>query len=579
MTCDPHTPSMNPKPVIQFSNFSFRYAAQKYPTLKKINLTIYEGEKVLIIGPSGSGKSTLGYCINGLIPHSYPGTIEGELTVQGMDPSRTPIHELSKSIGTVLQDTDGQFVGLSVAEDIAFALENDCVPVDALKRRAREAAEVVGLERVIQNSPQEISGGQKQRTALAGILVDDVDMLLFDEPLAYLDPATGKKAMELIDEVYQDAAKTVIIIEHRIEDVLHRAIDRVILIHEGEIIADLGTHEIVSTDLFAQYGIREPLYVTLLKYAGVEVTPEIQPGYINTIDLLSHKDQILDWYRRTTPLVKPLKEQEAIRVSDLSFAYSTKTVLRDIDFTIRKGEMLAIVGRNGAGKSTLAMLICGFETGHEGAIQLSSEDAAGKSIAERAAIVGYVMQNPNHMFTEHIVFEEVALGLRLRNVPEEEIQRRVEKTMRICGIERFAQWPINALSYGQKKRVTIAAILVLEPEIIILDEPTAGQDYRHYTDIMEFLTGLNRDLGITIILITHDMHLMMEYTKRSIVLSEGELIADTDSSDVLTNVDIVERGSLKETSLYHIAQMIGIDHPKSLVDAFVSHEKRVRVES
>ena len=567
---------MTRKPVIQFSNFSFRYSAQKYPTLKNIDLTIYEGEKVLIIGPSGSGKSTLGYCINGLIPHSYPGTVEGGLTIQGMDPSQTPIHQLSKSIGTVLQDTDGQFVGLSVAEDIAFALENDCMPTEELKHRAKQAAEIVGLERVLMNSPQEISGGQKQRTALAGILVDDVDILLFDEPLAYLDPATGKKAMELIDEVYENSGNTVIIIEHRIEDVLHRNIDRIILIHEGEIIADMETHEIISTDLFAKYGIREPLYVTLLKYAGVEITPDLQPGYINTIDLSSHKDQILNWYRGTEPSVQTLSDQDAINIVDLSFAYTTKTVLNKIDLSIKKGEMLAIVGRNGAGKSTLAMLICGFETDHQGEIYFSSRNAVEKSIAERAAIVGYVMQNPNHMFTEHIVFEEVALGLRLRNVPEDEISHRVEKTMRICGIERFSKWPINALSYGQKKRVTIAAILVLEPEIIILDEPTAGQDYRHYTEIMEFLKELNRDLGITIILITHDMHLMMEYTKRSIVLSEGELIADTDSSDVLTNIDIVEKGSLKETSIYHIAQIIGIENPKNLVDVFVSHEQRER---
>jgi energy-coupling factor transport system ATP-binding protein len=464
-------------------------------------------------------------------------------------------------------------VGLSVAEDIAFALENDCIPTEELKYRAQEAAEIVGLERVLMNSPQEVSGGQKQRTALAGILVDEVDMLLFDEPLAYLDPATGKKAMELIDDVYQNSGNTIIIIEHRIEDVLHRHIDRIILIHEGEIIADMGTHEIISTDLFAQYGIREPLYVTLLKYAGVEVTPDLEPGYINTIDLVSHKDQILDWYRSTDPAILTLPEQAVLRVDDLSFAYTTKNVLNDIDLEIKKGEMLAIVGRNGAGKSTLAMLICGFESDHQGEIYFSKQNAAEKSIAERAAIVGYVMQNPNHMFTEHIVFEEVALGLRLREVPEDEIQRRVEKTMKICGIERFAKWPINALSYGQKKRVTIASILVLEPDIIILDEPTAGQDYRHYTEIMEFLKGLNRDLGITIILITHDMHLMMEYTKRSIVLSEGDLIADTDSSAVLTNVDIVEKGSLKETSIYHIAQIVGIKNPKDLVDAFVSYEK------
>ncbi|MEN8240529.1 MAG: ABC transporter ATP-binding protein [Chloroflexota bacterium] len=570
---------MNKKPVIQFSDFTFRYAAQKHPTLKNINLTIYQGEKVLIIGPSGSGKSTLGNCINGLIPNSYKGTLEGEVMIKGMIPSQESFHKLSKSIGTVLQDTDGQFVGLSVAEDIAFALENDCVPTDELKSRAKEAAEVVGLDHVLKNSPQEVSGGQKQRTSLAGILIDQVDILLFDEPLANLDPATGKNAMELIDRVHKDSGKTVVIIEHRIEDVLHRDVDRIILIDEGEIIADMGPHEMIASDLFARYGIREPLYVTLLKYAGVTITPEMQPGYITTIDLASHKDEVLDWYCNATPAAHIIREQDVIRIADLSFAYTTKTVLDEIDFTIKKGEMLAIVGRNGAGKSTLSMLVCGFESGYQGEIYLTGENAIDKSITERAAIVGYVMQNPNHMITEHLIFDEVALGLRLRNIPEDEIQRRVEKTMEICGIDRFAKWPINALSYGQKKRVTIASILVLEPEIIILDEPTAGQDYRHYTEIMEFLKTLNRDIGITIILITHDMHLMMEYTKRSIVLSEGELVADTDSSDVLTNVDIVEKGSLKETSIYHVAQSIGIDNPKNLVDVFVSHEQRERGQS
>ena len=567
---------MGQRPIIEFRDYSFKYFAQSRPTLKNINLRINEGEKVLIIGPSGSGKSTLGNCLNGLIPHSYKGKVEGTLSVAGRDPAAVKIAELSKHIGTVLQDTDGQFVGLSVAEDIVFALENDLVPTPELRRRAEEVAEMVGLEKVLRNSPQEVSGGQKQRTSLGGVLIDDVDILLFDEPLANLDPATGKRAIELIDEIYETTDKTVIIIEHRIEDVLHRRVDRIVLLHEGRIIADMPPHDIIASSLFAEYGIREPLYVTLLKYAGVEVTPEMRPSYIDTIDLESHREQILAWYERTeNPAAKPTAE-EVLAAADLSFAYTVRPVLEDISFRIGKGEMLAIVGRNGAGKSTLSKLICGFEKGHSGQIRFKGEDALELSIAERASSVGYVMQNPNHMITEHRIFDEIAMGLRLRHAENGEIENRVMKTMKICGLERFREWPISALSYGQKKRVTIASILVLEPEIIILDEPTAGQDYRHYTEIMEFLKELNRTLGITIILITHDMHLMMEYATRSIVLSDARLVADTDSSAVLTDTGIVEKGALKETSIYHIAAGVGIEDPKALVDRFISHEASMR---
>jgi len=567
---------MKQETAVEFKNFSFKYFAQSKPTLKNINLTINKGEKILVIGPSGSGKSTLGNCINGLIPHSYKGQIEGSLLVAGKNPAKVEIAELSKSIGTVLQDTDGQFVGLSVVEDLVFALENDLVPTEELKRRALEVAELVGLSHVLKNSPQEVSGGQKQRTSLGGVLVDDVDILLFDEPLANLDPATGKKAMELIGDIHRNTDKTVIIIEHRIEDVLHRDVDRIVLMHEGEIVADMDPHGIIASDLFVRYGIREPLYVTLLKYAGIKITPEMKPAYMSSIDIDSHRKSILDWYRAENPDLQEPEGSEALGIRDLSFAYTNRTILNNINFSIKKGEMLAIVGRNGAGKSTLSKLICGFEKGHSGEILFNGESAKDRSIAERATVVGYVMQNPNHMITEHRIFDEIALGLRLRGIGEEEIAVRVEKTMKICGLDRFMKWPISALSYGQKKRVTIASILILEPEILILDEPTAGQDYHHYTEIMEFLKELNRELGITIILITHDMHLMMEYTRRSIVLSEGELIADTDSSDVLTNVDIVEKGALKETSIFHIAQSIGIENPKSLVDRFISHEAALR---
>ena len=568
------------EPVIIFDNYSFKYFAQSKATLKGIDLEIRAGEKVLIVGSSGSGKSTLGYCLNGLIPSAYGGEIEGSLVVAGRDAGNLDIFELSKFIGTVMQDSDAQFVGLSVAEDIAFALENDCVSQDLMLARVAEVASRVGLASFLRHPPQELSGGQKQRTSLAGILVDDVDILLFDEPLANLDPQTGKYAIELIDQIHESGAeagsgkpKTTIIIEHRIEDVLHREVDRIILIDNGRIIADKEPHEIIASGLLSDYGLREPLYVTALKYAGVDVTSEMSPAYIWSMDFKSARTKFIDWYEGINREEYELGEDEVLSLRGLNFAYHEgRPVLTDVSFSVKAGEMLSIVGKNGAGKSTTAKLICGFEGHKDSEIFFDGIDAFNKSINERASFAGYVMQNPNQMITCSYVYDEVVSGLRLRKIPQKEINERLDRVLEICGLDRFKKWPIAALSYGQKKRVTIAAILILDPKIIILDEPTAGQDFRHYTDIMQFLSRINK-LGITIILITHDMHLMLEYTRRSIVFCEGRIIQDADPSAVLTNSEIIAAASLKETSLYHLANKMGIQDPKSLVDKFVNYER------
>lgn len=566
------------QPIVEFNDFSFKYYSQKNPTLKNINLTINQGEKILIIGPSGSGKSTLGNCLNGLIPFTYKGEIEGSLKVKNIETSKSNIFSLSKVIGTVLQDSDSQFIGLSVAEDIAFAMENDCVTNDEMKERVNEVAEMIGLDHLLNLAPHELSGGQKQRTALAGIMVDDVDILLFDEPLANLDPKTGKKAIEIIDDIHKKTKKTIVIIEHRIEDVLHRDVDRIILMGAGEIIADLNPHQILSSNLLLKHGIREPLYVTLLKYAGVHITEEMKPGYLTTLDFDLVKEEVISWYESTEKVHSDIADNVILDIKNVSFKYegNPKQVLDDITFTIKKNEMISIVGRNGAGKSTLSKLICGFETGFEGEILFNNDSIKNKSISDISKSIGYVMQNPNHMVTESMIYDEVALGLRLRNMDESQIEIKVDKVLEVCGLTRFKNWPISALSYGQKKRVTIASILILDPEIIILDEPTAGQDYYHYTEIMEFLKMLNQTHGITIIMITHDMHLMLEYTERSIVVSEGVLITDSTSSDVLTDIEVINKASLKETSLFHVAEKIGLKEPKSLVDRFIAHENEVR---
>ncbi len=561
--------------IIKFENFGFKYNAQTTKTLYDINLEIHRGEKILIAGPSGCGKSTLVHCINGLIPFSYKGEIEGSLTIDGADTRELSIFEISKHVGTVLQDSDAQFVGLTVAEDIAFALENDCIKEPDLHERVSRVARMVDIDRFLSHAPGDISGGQKQRVSLAGVMVDDVDVLLFDEPLANLDPATGKQAIELIDDIHRQTEATIIIVEHRLEDVLHRDVDRIILMSEGHIVADMTPDMLLSSSLLEEAGIREPLYITALKYAGVKITPDIKPAHIDSIELDSNAvSNVKEWYTSTSRSEGTVAVDNILEVRDVSFAYgeSNRLVLEDISLSVKRGEMVAIVGTNGAGKSTFAKILCGFEHQKEGSITLNGSDLTCKSIKERAEHIGYVMQDPNQMISKVMIMDEVALGLRTRGVDEEEIARRVEATLKVCGLWKMRNWPISALSYGQKKRVTIASILVLDPELIILDEPTAGQDYRHYTEIMEFLSDINR-MGITVVMITHDMHLMLEYADRSIVFAHGNVIADDNCAAILTNESIITEANLKETSLYSLAIKCGIDDPTSFVQHFIDYER------
>ena len=565
------------KPIISFRNFSFQYRAQKRPTLTDIDLDIYPGERVLIAGPSGSGKSTLAGCINGLNPFSNPGACTGTLTVDGVDAPHSSIFELSAHVGTVLQDPDGQFIGLTVGEDIAFALENSCTPQDEMHAITRHAAELVGIENHLGYAPHELSGGQKQRVSLAGVMVDQVRILLFDEPLANLDPATGKQAIELIDEIQKKTDTTVLIIEHRLEDVLWRNVDRIVLVNDGTILADLRPDELLSGSLLAENGIREPLYVTALRYAGVEITPDKHPAHVDSLVLDDTDTQKLrDWFTaRPRPAAQPEREP-LLEVKGLSFGYQKgQQTLRDVSFSIGKGEMVSIVGRNGAGKSTLSKLICGFETPDAGEIFLNGKPLAEENIRRRAQHIGYVMQNPNQMISKTMIYEEVALGLQRSGLTEEQIREKVEATLRVCGLYPFRNWPISALSFGQKKRVTIASVLVLDPELILLDEPTAGQDFRHYTDIMEFLRGLNAR-GVTVVMITHDMHLMLEYTRRALVFCDGRLIADRTAAAVLCDPALVEQAALKETSLYTLANRCGIAPAQEFVERFIEQDREVR---
>ena len=567
---------MERKAIIEFKNFTAHYTVQSKATLNNINLTIYEGEKVLIAGPSGSGKSTLANCINGLIPFSSDVEISGSLKIMGKETKDLSVFEISKMVGTVLQDPDSQFIGLTVAEDIAFKLENNCTSQEEMKKKVKDVSKIVDIENSLDVAPYSLSGGQKQRVTLAGTIVDDVDILLFDEPLASLDPAAGKASIELIDKIQKEENKTVIIIEHRLEEVLSCDVDRIILMNEGEIIADTTPNEILASNKLKECGIREPLYLTALKYSGYELSPEMKLEHVNKLKLDDDGEKLKEWYKGLKANSSIKENDTLLEFKNLYFSYDKKRdILKDINFKVNRGEIVSIVGKNGAGKSTISKLICGFFKQSKGDIIFDGESLEGKTIKERGEEIGVVLQNPNQMISKTMIFDEVALGLRVRGISEEEVKERVIETLKICGLYPYRNWPISALSFGQKKRVTIASILVLNPKVIILDEPTAGQDYRHYNEIMEFLLKLNKK-GVTIILITHDMHLMLEYTDKAIVISNGEKIADTTSAEILTDKEVIEKASLKETSLYDLALKFEIENPKDFVCKFIDFDREER---
>ncbi|CWE58935.1 cobalt ABC transporter ATP-binding protein [Streptococcus pneumoniae] len=538
--------------IIEWKDFSFQYETQQEPTLQGVDLTIYKGEKVLIVGPSGSGKSTLGQCLNGIIPNIYKGQPSGEFLIKGQAAFDMSIYDKSHLVSTVLQDTDGQFIGLSVAEDLAFALENDVTAIEEMKNRVHKWAEKLDLLDLLAQRPQDLSGGQKQRVSLAGVLIDESPILLFDEPLANLDPKSGQDIIELIDQIHKEEGTTTLIIEHRLEDVLHRSVDRIVLINDGRILFNGSPDQLLATDLLTQNGIREPLYLTTLRQLGMDLAKEEQ--LVNLDNLSISKDHV----QLRTELVKETPElQSLFKLEDVSFSYDDRPILKSLHLDIKKGEKIAIVGKNGAGKSTLAKALSSFiQT--EGSYLWEGRDIKGDSVAERAERVGYVLQNPNQMISTNMIFDEVALGLRLRGVDEQEIETRVYETLKICGLYEFRNWPISALSFGQKKRVTIASILVLGAEIILLDEPTAGQDQKNYTEIMEFLEKLHQK-GHTIVMITHDMQLMLDYSDRAFVMVDGELIADTDPASLLSNPELLVKANLKETSIFKLAKKLDVD--------------------
>lgn len=561
--------------AIVFEDVTFKYNNLDEPTLLNINLSIEVGEKVLITGKSGSGKSTLAHCINGLIPFTYKGDIQGRILVNGEEPKNRSLFAMGTQVGSILQDQDCQFVGLSSGEDVAFALENDCVPSEEMSPIVdRALAQVDMLEHKAQ-PPQNLSGGQKQKVAIAGILAMNVPILLFDEPLANLDPASGKKAMETMIDIHAKTGKTIVVIEHRIEDVLEHGFDRVVVIEEGRIVFDDTPDRLLAEDILPKCGLRQPLYVEMLKLCGADITEEDKISELeNTIKF---KDQVVAKYLEDHFSDKRPDNKTILRLDGVCYRYykDDPFTIEDISFDVKEGEMLAIVGNNGAGKSTLLKAISGIAKYQKGSMFFADSGSAQEALTcidkwtakQRALSIGFVMQNPNHMITKNMIYDEVAFGLRNFGTTEEEIDRRVKEALKICGLYEYRNWPVASLSYGQKKRVTIAAILSMGPKVIILDEPTAGQDYTSYREFMTYLDDI-KNSGLGIILITHDMHLALEYADSSVVLSGGRVIARDYIDRILADSSIISKANLKHTSIERMGRLYGVEDLSSFIAYF-----------
>lgn len=565
------------EPIISFKNFSFQYETQSEKTLEQINLDIFPGEKVMIAGASGSGKSTLGRCLNGLIPQAYPGKITGNCIINGKQLSDSSVFDLSFDVGTVLQDPDSQFVGLSVVEDMAFSLENDQRPQTEMHQAVQKWSRKLNLDDLLLHAPQDLSGGQKQRVAMGGVLIDESKILLFDEPLASLDPASGAASIDLIGQLAQRQNLTVVIIEHRIEEVLRGGIDRLVVMQNGAIVADDRPEKILKQSLLEKLGLREPLYLSALKRTGIDLKDCQNVDQVSRIDEPQIGNKLKTWTARTKLGEKSKKITKLLEINKLSFGYSEdQQIISDLSLEVKKGETISLVGRNGAGKSTFSNLITGFLSPSSGSIKFKGLNLLAMSVKERAQHIGYILQDPNQMISKTMIYDEVAVGLRLRGLTENEIQERVENILHICGLYEMRNWPISALSFGQKKRVTIAAILVLEPEMLILDEPTAGQDLKHYTEIMTFLEKIQREKGLTVVLITHDMHLMLEYTQRTIVLDQGNILLDASPATVLTNDATIKKACLARTSLFDLAERYSLPSATDFVAKFIQSEREER---
>ena len=521
--------------VLKIEGLWYKYPFTDRWVLKNINLEVNRGEFIVLTGRSGCGKSTLALTICGYIPHVIEkGVMKGNVYVNGINTKSKSLHQLTQMVGVVLQNPEDQLFALTVEEDVAFGPENLALPKDEVRRRVDKAMMDAGVYEIKDRPIFALSGGQKQRTAIAGILAMEPDIIIFDEPTSDLDPQGAYSVLNIISEVRRRRDITIILIEHRLDEVSKYA-DRVLLMEDGEILIDAPPRKAYSRlNEFLDRGVRPPqISEAAYKYGERNTLPiTLDEGYRyfqRVTNGVEYYD--MEGYRPIDGLGR-----EVIRIENLYYTYPNGVeALKGINLTIREGEFLAIIGKNGSGKSTLSQILVGLLKPTRGKVYVYDLDVSKSSINQLIRYVGYVFQNPDHQLFTNTVESELEFGPRNLGLSQEEIKKRVDEAIKILGLEEFRGRHPQSLSRGQRRRLAVASVLTMAPKILILDEPTTGQDWGHSVKLMNIAKRLNEEMGVTVIFITHDMRIVAEYAKRVVLMHDGKIIYDGDPGRLFTS--------------------------------------------
>lgn len=511
------------EPVLAIQNLTFRYRDRQEPSLENISLTMASGELLLLAGASGSGKTTLIRCINGLIPHSYKGELQGKILINGQDVSKLSLARISQMAGTVLQDPERQILGTRVRNEVAFGLENLGLPRDEIRQRMDEALQHLGILELRDRETFNLSGGEKQKVALAGVLAMRPNLLLLDEPLASLDPGSAQETLALVRQL-ADEGMTVLMVEHRVEDVLKIKPARILYLSGGQI-RYFGKPEGLTKEV-DYHEIKLP--AAMIMEQAID-NPAPQP-------------------LERLPASAAADGRELVQFENVAFGYEKKTeVLHGINLTLRQGDVVAILGPNGAGKTTLVKHAIGLLKPQDGRVLVNGKDTVDLSIAQIANTLGYVFQSPSHMLFAPTVHDELAFGPKNLGHPADQIEKEVAQAIDIVNLTGREDDPPLALSFGQQKRVSIAAILAMQSKILVMDEPTAGQDYKNYMGFMDAIMQLPNFEAI--LFITHDVDLAVIYANRVLLVDQGRIVADGEPEEVLADLDRLKASRLVPTTL------------------------------
>jgi energy-coupling factor transporter ATP-binding protein EcfA2 len=575
--------------VIDIRGVTYTYEGETLPVLRDITLRVREGEFVLILGPSGCGKSTLLQLLNGTIPHTLKGTLTGAATICGHGLAETRVATFATAVGMVFQDPEGQIINTRVRDEVCFGMENLCRPTAEILDRQVEALAAVGLEGFGDRSIFDLSGGQKQRVSIAAVLAGRPRLLVLDEPTANLDPAGMAEIFAVLARLNREHGTTIVMVEHRVDELADR-VSRVVMMDRGAIVFDgapreafaqrreAASEEATAIPLGAWFPQAAEFAIALSAACSTPLTAtEVPLNVPEAVAFAGCRMGAFEAPAAPIPRAKTSAGEPLLRVDNLTYGYDRRQpVLRDIGFALDGEGIVALCGRNGSGKTTLAKLLMGINPPPRGKLWIGTQDIAGLEPRDIASRIGYVFQNPDHQFVTDRVWDEVAYGLTVRGIAADAITERVGEMLRLVDLERYRDRSPFSLSLGERRRLSVATMLVLEPKLLVLDEPTIGQDYERAQMLMRLMARLSERFGTTILMITHDVRLVAEWADRALVISRGALLFDGTPAAMFADKPVLAEAGLLAPPIFDIGEGLAAAWPESGVQPGVTLPALVR---